>query len=198
MDMRVTNIHGKERVEGIEVEQFGKLSYIECDTVIFTGDWVPENELARRGEVETSKPWMGPQVDGAFRASQMGVFAAGNLLRGVETADWAAMEGRAAARSIARWLEKAEWSATRLPVEVEAPVSWICPNVLSPDVRVDGFRFWSKAFRRNVRLQLKQGTRVLYEKRVGWLKANVALSLSSEWVEKVNYAGEAIQLVIQA
>lgn len=198
MDMRVTNIHGKERVEGIEVEQFGKLSYIECDTVIFTGDWVPENELARRGEVETSKPWMGPQVDGAFRASQMGVFAAGNLLRGVETADWAAMEGRAAARSIARWLEKAEWSATRLPVEVEAPVSWICPNVLSPDVRVDGFRFWSKEFRRNVRLQLKQGTRVLYEKRVGWLKANVALSLSSEWVEKVNYAGEAIQLVIQA
>jgi len=197
---KVVNILGKERIRALEIRDLetGNVEVVECDTVVFTGDWIPENELARRGEVETSKPWMGPQVDGAFRASQMGVFAAGNLLRGVETADWAAMEGRAAARSIARWLEKAEWSATRLPVEVEAPVAWICPNVLSPDVRVDGFRFWSKEFRRNVRLQLKQGTRVLYEKRVGWLKANVALSLSSEWVEKVNYAGEAIQLVIQA
>lgn len=197
---KVVNILGNERIRGLEIRDLetGNVEVVECDTVVFTGDWVPENELARRGDVETSKPWMGPQVDGAFRTSQMGVFAAGNLLRGVETADWAAMEGRAAARSIARWLEKAEWSATRLPVEVEAPVAWICPNVLSPDVRVDGFRFWSKEFRQNVTLQLKQGTRVLYEKRVGWLKANVALGLSGEWVEKVNYAGEAIQLVIQA
>lgn len=196
-DARVTNIYGKERVEGIEVEQFGKLSYIECDTVVFTGDWIPENELARRGGVDTSKPWMGPQVDGEFRTSQRGVFAAGNLLRGVETADWAAMEGRAAARAMARWLENAEWSASRLNVEVEPPISWICPNVLSPDVKVNGFRFWSKEFRQNATLQLKQGGRVLYEKRVGWLRANVALSLSGEWVEKADYAGEPVQLVIQ-
>ena len=194
---RVTNIYGKERVEGIEIGQFGKLSYIECDTVVFTGDWIPENELARRGGVDTSKPWMGPQVDGEFRTSQSGVFAAGNVLRGVETADWAAMEGRAAARAIARWLENAEWSASRLNVEVEPPISWICPNVLSPDVKVDGFRFWSKEFRQNATLQLKQGGRVLYEKRVGWLRANVALGLSGEWVEKVDYAGEPVQLVIQ-
>ena len=194
---RVTNIYGKERVEGIEIGQFGKLSYIECDTVVFTGDWIPENELARRGGVDTSKPWMGPQVDGEFRTSQSGVFAAGNVLRGVETADWAAMEGRAAARAMARWLENAKWSASRLEVRCEAPISWICPNVLSPDVKVNGFRIWSKEFRQNATLQLKQGGRVLYEKRVGWLRANVALGLSGEWVEKVDYAGEPVQLVIQ-
>jgi hypothetical protein len=140
---------------------------------------------------------MGPQVDGMFRTSQMGVFAAGNVLRGVETADWAAMEGRAAARAMARWLENAEWSASRLNVEVEAPISWICPNVLSPDVRADGFRIWSKEFRRDAVLQLRQGGRVLYEKRIRWLKANIALSLERRWVEKVNYAGEAVKLVIQ-
>ncbi len=194
---RVTNILGKDRVEGVVVGQFGKLSYIECDTVIFTGDWIPENELARRGGVDTSKPWMGPQVDAAFRTSEMGVFAAGNLLRGVETADWAALEGRAAARSIARWLENAKWPASRLNVEVEAPIAWICPNVLSPDVPVDGFRFWSREFRQDATLQLKQGGRVLFEKRVKWLKANVASSLEGGWVDEVNYAGEAIKLVIQ-
>lgn len=196
---RVTNILGRSRVEGIEVTdvETGKTEIIECDTVVFTGDWIPENELARRGDVETLKPSLGPQVDAAFRTSQAGVFAAGNLLRGVETADWAALEGRGAARSMARWLEKASWSASRLGVECEAPISWICPNVLSPDVHVDGFRFWSKEFRKNITLQLKQGERVLYEKRIAWLKANVALSLRGEWVEKVDFEKEPIKLVIQ-
>ena len=34
-------------------------------------------------------------------------------------------------------------------------------------------------------------------KKVGWLKANVALNLSGAWVEKVDYAGEPVKLVIQ-
>ncbi len=196
---RVTNIFGKQRVEGVEVTDLesGKTQIIECDTVVFTGNWIPENELARRGGVETLKPSFGPQVDAAFRTSQVGVFAAGNLLRGVETADWAALEGRAAARSMARWLDKGQWSASRLRVEVEAPFAWICPNVLSPDIHVERFRFWSKEFRENVTLQLKQGERVLYEKRIGWLKANVALSLSSEWIGKVDLEKEPVKLVIQ-
>jgi len=196
---RVTNILGRQRVEGVEVTDLdsGKTQIIECDTVVFTGDWIPENELARRGDVETLKPSLGPQVDAAFRTSQVGVFAAGNLLRGVETADWAALEGRSAARAIAQWLDKGQWSASRLEVQTEAPLAWICPNVLSPDVRVEGFRFWSKEFRKNATLQLKQGERVLYEKKIRWLKANVALSLSGEWVEKVDYAKEPVKLVIQ-
>lgn len=196
---RVTNILGRSRVEGVEVTDLesGETEIIECDTVVFTGDWVPENELARRGEVETFKPSLGPQVDAMFRTSQAGVFAAGNLLRGVETADWAALEGRAAARSMAGYLENANWSASRLRVECEAPISWICPNVLSPDIPVDRFRFWSKEFRKNATLQLKQGERVLYEKRIGWLKANVALTLSSGWVEKVDFEKEPVKLVIQ-
>ena len=173
---KVVNVLGKERVAGVEIRglENGRIEVVECDTVVFTGDWIPENELARRGEVETLKPSLGPQVDAAFRTSQVGVFAAGNLLRGVETADWAAMDGRGAARSVARWLDNAQWSASRLGVECEAPLGWVSPNVLSPDVRVDGFRFWSKEFRQDATLQLKQGGRVLYEKRIRWLKANVA------------------------
>lgn len=196
----VVNILGKERVEGIEIRELatGRIEFLECDTVVFSGDWIPENELARRGEVEVGKPSSGPQVDSLFRTSQKGVFAAGNLLRGVETADWAALEGRSAARSMARYLENAQWSASRLEIRMEAPIGWICPNVLSPNIHVRGFRFWSNEFRRNITLQLKQAERVLYEKRIGWLKANVALNLSSEWVEKVDYAKGPVKLVIQS
>jgi L-2-hydroxyglutarate oxidase LhgO len=196
---RVTNILGRQRVEGIEVTDLGsgKTEVIECDTVVFTGDWIPENELARRGDVETGRPSFGPQVDSLFRTSQQGIFAAGNLLRGVETADWAALEGRRAARSMARYLENSGWSASRLEVQPEAPFAWICPNVLSQDVRVEVFRFWSKEFRKNGTLQLKQGARVLYERKIGWLKANVAFSLDSDWIKKVDFGKEPVKLVMQ-
>jgi hypothetical protein len=94
---------------------------------------------------------------------------AGNLLRGVETADWAALEGRAAARSVARYLQTAEWNGSRLEVRCEAPLAWVCPNVLSPDVPVERFRFRSGEFRQNARLKVSQGGRVLFQKRLGRL-----------------------------
>jgi len=195
---RVSNIFGRQRVEGIEITNLdsGKTQTIECDTVVFTGEWIPENELARRGKVETGKPSLGPQVDSLFRTSHIGVFGAGNLLRGVETADWAALEGRAAARSIARYLESPKWNGSRLEVQPEAPLAWICPNVLSPDSPVDRFRFRSNEFRQNVRLQLLQSGRVLYQKQWSRLNANTSVNLSGEWVQKVDFAGEPVQLVV--
>jgi hypothetical protein len=128
----------------------------------------------------------------------MGIFAAGNLLRGVETADWAALEGRAAARSIARYLENSEWTVNRLEVHCEAPLDWICPNILSPGISIGGFRFRSREFRRKATLQLSQGERVLYQKSMGQLKANVSLNLESGWIEKVDFEGEPVKLVLQA
>jgi NADPH-dependent 2,4-dienoyl-CoA reductase/sulfur reductase-like enzyme len=195
---RVSNIFGRQHVEGIEITnvESGKTRVIECDTVVFTGDWIPENELARRGEVETGKPSLGPQVDSFFRTSQVGVFAAGNLLRGVETADWAALEGRGAARSIVRYLENAQWTGSRLEVQPETPLAWIYPNVLSPDVPVDRFWFRSNEFREDVNLQLTQGGHVLYQKRVSRLNANTSLNLSGEWLEKLDFTGEPVKLVI--
>jgi L-2-hydroxyglutarate oxidase LhgO len=195
---RVTNIVGSPRVEAIEITDVGsgRTRMIECDTVVFTGNWIPENELARRGGVETGKPSLGPQVDSLFRTSQVGVFAAGNLLRGVETADWAAHEGRGSARSIARYLENAQWNRSRLAVQPEAPLAWIYPNVLSPDAPVERFWFRSNEFRQNVSLQLQQGKRVLYQRGLRRLIANTSLSLSSEWVQNVDFTGEPIKLGI--
>ena len=194
----ISFIFGGERVEGVEITDMisGKTRTIECDTVVFTGDWIPENELARRGNVETRKPSLGPQVDSLFRTSRVGVFAAGNLLRGVETADWAAIEGRRAARSIARFLTRGQWSERRLEIQPEAPLAWIYPNVLSPDAPVDEFWFRSQQFRQNTRLQLTQGGQVLYQKNWRRLNANTSLKLNSEWVENVDFSGEPVKLVI--
>ncbi len=197
---RISNIFGRPRVDGIEIADLesGRTQTIGCDTVVFTGNWIPENELARRGGVETSKPSLGPQVDSFFRTSQPGVFAAGNLLRGVETADWAAHEGRGAAQSVARYLDTAQWNGTRLSVQPESPLAWVYPNVLSPDALVDRFWYRSNEFRQNVNIQCRQGERVLYQKRLRRLLANTSLGLNSEWIENVDFTAEPVKLVIHS
>ena len=195
---RVSNIFGRQRVEAIEISDLnsGKTQVIECDTVVFTGGWVPENELARNGDVKTEKPSRGPQVDSLFRTSREGIFAAGNLLRGVETADWAALEGRSAARSIVRFLETAAWSPSRLEVHAEPPLDWVCPNVLSPDTLPSRFRIRSHEFRDQIALKVKQGQRVLYRQKLSRLLANTSINLSSGWAKEVDYSGAPLKIEI--
>ena len=102
---RVTNIYGHKRVEGIELSHTnGHIEIVECDTVIFTGNWIPENEMARLGGLEIDPVTRGPKINAEFHSSVKGVFVAGNLLRGVETADHCAIEGMKAGRAIAKYL----------------------------------------------------------------------------------------------
>jgi glycerol-3-phosphate dehydrogenase len=101
---RVTNIFGHKRVEGVEITKDGRITQIECDTIVFTGNWIPENELARMGGLEIDPKTKGPKINAEFESSVRGIFVAGNLLRGVETADRCALEGIQTARSITQFI----------------------------------------------------------------------------------------------
>jgi glycerol-3-phosphate dehydrogenase len=195
---QVTNIFGQPRVDGIEITDLdsGRTRAIPCDTVVFTGDWIPENELARKVNVTGGKPALGPQVDSHFRTTQPGLFAAGNLLRGVETADYAALEGRSAARSIAQFLETAEWNEHRLEIYAEPPLDWICPNVLSPDALPGRFRIRSHDFRGQATLEVTQGQKVLYRQKFRRLIANTSINLSGEWTKRVDFSGEPLKIEV--
>ena len=104
---RITNIFGQKRVEGIELTSVnGQINIVECDTLIFTGNWIPENEMARLGGLAIDPITRGPKIDAEFHSSIQGIFAAGNLLRGVETADHCAIEGIKVGRAIAKYLRK--------------------------------------------------------------------------------------------
>lgn len=79
---------------------------LQADGVILTGRFVPETELLR-GHLELDPRTGGPEVDQFGRCSDPGYFAAGNLLRPVETAAWCWQEGRRTARAIAASLRGA-------------------------------------------------------------------------------------------
>jgi NADPH-dependent 2,4-dienoyl-CoA reductase/sulfur reductase-like enzyme len=106
---RVTNIFGSKRLEGIEITHANKQAeVIECDAIIFTGNWISENEIARLGGLEINPVTKAPKIDSGFRSSVDGVFVAGKLLRGgksVYTADKCVIEGAAAGRALAKFLK---------------------------------------------------------------------------------------------
>ena len=101
---RVTNIFGHKRVEGIEITRANnQTEIIECDSVIFTGNWISENEMARLGGLEINPITKAPKINAGFRSSVEGVFVAGNLLRGgksVYTADQCVLEGAQAGKPL--------------------------------------------------------------------------------------------------
>ena len=125
---RIAEIRGRGRVDGVVLDDGRALA---CDTVVFTGDWIPDHELARRGGLAIDTGTRGPAVDHVGRTSAPGVFAAGNLVHAAETADVAALGGRAAAGTIVEYLRTGAWPA-RLPVGCEAPLRWVWPQALDP------------------------------------------------------------------
>jgi NADPH-dependent 2,4-dienoyl-CoA reductase/sulfur reductase-like enzyme len=79
----------------------GSQRIVACDAVVFTGRFTPEASLLGAHGDLTDLGTRGPAIDQRWRTALPGLYAAGNLLRPVETAGWCAMEGRAAAASIA-------------------------------------------------------------------------------------------------
>jgi thioredoxin reductase len=200
-DSDVTRISGRHRVEAVEVTHrpTGTTGTIECDTVVFTGDWIPDHELARLGGLAIDEGTRGPQVDPWFRTSAAGVFAAGNLLHGAETAGVAALEGRASALSIARFLREGVWrEGPVVPVLVARPLRWISPNALVPGPATAAGPFVARVaeFVRGGRLEVRQGERILHQERRRALVPNRPLHLGGGWVRAVVSDGGPVTVAV--
>ena len=200
-NVRVERIDGRGRVEGVELLQLdtGRSEHVACDTVVFTGDWRPENELARNGGLAQDAGTRGARVDAAFRASEPGVFAAGNLLRGAETASMCALEGRAAAASMARYLAGEAWPVAACAIEAQPPLTWVAPNVISPGAQLAGskFGFQVAGFVGRCTLRVDQGARVLHRQRYFGLHPNTPLRLDGGWAARVDPAAGPVRLWLE-
>jgi thioredoxin reductase len=197
-DSEITRISGRSRVESVEVtdRRTGVVRTVECDTVVFTGDWIPDHELARMCGLAIDPGTRGPRVDPSFRTSARGVFAAGNLLHGAETAGVAALEGRAGGAAIARFLRDGGWpEGAVVPVLAEAPLKWVSPSAVvprPPGGGADGGALSDRPFVARVstfvgrgHLEVRQGGRLLHRAAFRELVPNRSLRLAGEWTNRV-------------
>jgi hypothetical protein len=194
----LTRVVGHRRVEAVEVEgEGGETERIACDTVVFTGDWIPDHELARMGGLALDAGTRGPEVDAQFRTSVPGVFAAGNLLHGAETADQAAREGLACARAVAAWLADPEprWRDGGVRVAAAAPLRFVVPSVILPGAPPPPvFLARADAFLGRGAYEVRQDRRVLHRERFRALVPNRSLRLSSAWIAHVRAEAGPIEV----
>ena len=133
----IAEIHGQDWVEGVSLRNAqGDLRDIDCDGVLFTGRFVPESALVRQSHLELDPHSGGPVIDQFGRCSDPAYFAAGNLLRPVETAGWSFREGEAVAKWIwddmtgSRQMEKTTREAKRVRIHCAAPIKLVVPQMI--------------------------------------------------------------------
>ncbi|MEU9089431.1 FAD-dependent oxidoreductase [Streptomyces sp. NPDC087901] len=197
----VTALTGRTRLTGVAVRhQDGRTTTLPCDTVVFTGDWIPDHELARRGEVPLDPGTRGPAHDAAFRTQAPGVFAVGNLLHAVESAGTAAAEGRALAAPVRHHLATGAWPAGRPALAVAAPLEWIAPNLMGPDGdRPLNNRFILRTGRRLTAplLVVHQDGRELYHRRLlRPARPGRPFHLPADWLDRADPHGGTVRVSV--
>ena len=197
----VSAIRGAERVEEVELTDLdsGRTRTVECDLVIFTADWIPDNELAAIAGCELDPGTRGPMVDPALRTTVPGVFAAGNLLHPAETADISALDGRHGAAAIAAYLGgPGEWPR-QIRLVARAPLAWIAPNLLGAGQRPPRARFLlrSREILRRPRIELRQDGRRLWRGRHRRLVPGRSAHIPADWIPAVDPAGGPVVAAVK-
>jgi thioredoxin reductase len=131
LNTSLLRILGHDHVEGVEIDRGNGPERLDCDGVVFTGRFRPENALLAGSHLTVDPGTRGPAIDQFWRCSDPSFFAAGNLLRGIETAGQCWREGQAAARIIAAVLQgKVAPAEASIPVHPAGALSYVYPQRL--------------------------------------------------------------------
>lgn len=199
----VLEVRGRPRLREALIENLhtGRRTTLQCDTVVFTGDWIPDNELARSAGLTIDAGTLGPAVDASAHTSNPRIFAAGNLCHPVETADIAALQGHAAAANIARWLGAKAHGVqhTAISMTIDDTLQWVHPQRLADtSTRPAGgsFTIRSRVHRRRPTITVLQGDQVLWRGRRRQLVPGRPTRIPSHWLARVNEAGPPIKITV--
>jgi NADPH-dependent 2,4-dienoyl-CoA reductase/sulfur reductase-like enzyme len=106
----VTEIRGKERVEGVVISKVdsnlhpveGTEKLIECDTLLLSVGLIPENELSKKAGIELNAATKGPITTEVMETSVPGIFTCGNVSTVFDLVDYVAQTGAVAGTFAAR------------------------------------------------------------------------------------------------
>lgn len=137
---RIEAIEGDERVEAVRLAGPDGERTVACDGVLFTGRFTPEMALVRNSHIEHDAGASGPVIDQYGRCSDPAYYAAGNLLRPIETAGWSWREGYDVAGFVSDDLAGRRPEAEgELILAVKPPLKFVVPQRLALPIDGNGF-----------------------------------------------------------
>ena len=105
----ITNIFGKDRVEGVEINQVddswqpipGTEKILDCDTLLLSVGLIPENEISQKAGVPLCSFSRGPFVDENFLTEVDGLYACGNVASVFDLVDYVTLVSEKAGQAAA-------------------------------------------------------------------------------------------------
>lgn len=168
----VVRVNGKGRVSSVDVQRpDGSVENIECDTVVFTGDWIADNELLRMAGIELDPKSTGALVDENMQTSKPNVFAVGNLNHPVETADVVSLEGQFVATRIIEYLAGKAEQTQSVRINAGEGLKWVSPGIIHPGGREPArgrLVAWAETLNLTPKVTVSQGGREIKSMRPPW------------------------------
>ncbi|PZP53907.1 MAG: pyridine nucleotide-disulfide oxidoreductase [Agrobacterium fabrum] len=134
----IVDILGRGRVEAVLVKRGETVETLECDGVLFSGGFIPESSLFMTSGLTVDWGSTGPAVDQHGRCENPHYFAAGNVLRAVETGGWAFREGRAVGEALAADMLRPVSAEAPVNVTFDAPIKLVVPNLIRSGTDLPG------------------------------------------------------------
>lgn len=192
----VTDIHGRERLEGVTISQVderfrpipGTEERVDCDTLILSVGLIPAGDIANGSGLAVDGRTKGAFVDEHYQTNLPGVFSAGNVLHVHDLVDFVSLEAEALATAAAEYLRAGALPPCPLEVQAGANVGHVIPQ------RISGTRSFTLSLR--VRQPMKKVTLTVTQN--GWevLRRKLPKALPAEMIqltipaEKLEAAGD--------
>lgn len=190
----VTRVLGTDRLTGVELTyRDGSVEHVACDTLLLTGDWVPEYELAMRAGLLMDRATGGPATDTGGRTSRKAMFATGSLTRPGARGDLATADSSAVANAVADYLATGEWFRG-MPINLAAPIDWISPALAMPSESDAGFVLSATAFRDSATVAFSQGERQLGSYAVPSTAPGIPFGVPGDWCLSIDADGPEINV----
>ena len=167
----VTEIHGKERVEGVTIMAVdearrpipGTEEFIKCDTLLLSCGLIPENELTKDAGIELDRVTGGAVVDGDRECSD-GIFACGNVLHVHDLVDYVSEEAVIAGLAAVRYIKGEGKKDASVTMKVDGKVRYTVPMKLCECVDTTVYFRVSDVFR-DKRIVVRDGERVVIDRK---------------------------------
>ena len=173
----VVEIHGRERLTGVTVARVDEnrrpipetREYIPCDTLLLSVGLIPENELSAAAEVPLDRVTNGAVVDQDRQTAVEGIFSCGNVLHVHDLVDFVSEEAQIAGERAAAYLRGERGDGTDIPLCTDGKIRYTVPQRITRKCDVKVYFRVADVYR-NVRILIKDGERVILQKK----KARVA------------------------
>ena len=177
----VTQVHGKDRVEGVTISKVdenrniieGTDEFIPCDTLLLSCGLIPENELTKSAGITLDRVTGGAFTDQNRQTSVEGIFACGNVLHVHDLVDYVSEEAEIAGKSAAEYIKRGNVTETSIKVHADGKVRYTVPQVITENKDVSVFFRVGRVFD-NVKLNVRNDEgKVIYSRK--FLKAVPAM-----------------------